>query len=262
MSLSIDESSPVEDVASTLSPSIFPFLTLPAELRLMIYEALLPDEVYLSGSVGSRGLPPAIQALMTIPIIRGEILKHLFTTYQFNWVDVKEPFKPSFGWDRFKQHALPYITSLRINLKEPFSKYTYDRRRPRPFFALLRWMRWRSLRSHLYPWHLKNLQLVETPIQPPWQSGFSGYLLFPYYSNVSFEPPEALDFPRQSAVVPGLESLTVILNDRPSDETVKTFLERCARNGTEGKIGYWQCVKGKLIGWLSLQGNQIVRTTG
>lgn len=201
-------------------------MTLPPEIRLMVYDSLMPITVRFDGWGDYPGLQPAIRALMRVKAIRAELLPHIFTRYHYNWIySFKRPHVHS-GWYRFKRRAIPFLKRFTFEISRSY-------KRPHAptelFYTLLNWMRWRSLRSHLHPWHLKKLTLSVFPYR------------FDKYANPQDLPStESNDeFLEDAPVVPGLESLTIVLNGRVGEEAAKEFLERCASCGVQGKIGYW-----------------------
>lgn len=75
--------------------------------------------------------------------------------------------------------------------------------------------------------------------------------------------PDIKKFLLESAIVPSLNSLTIILNNRPEDEVVSAFLQRCAGNEIEGRIGFRRDLfDKKVFEWFELQDNQVVRISG
>ncbi|KAJ0120668.1 hypothetical protein J7T55_015399 [Diaporthe amygdali] len=270
--------SAIEGVPSPPSQSTFPFMSLPIEIRLMFYDLEMPEIIQLSNEKDSLGLPPLIRTLMNIKIIRDDMLPHLFSRYHFEWVEDDQWACPrlTYAWNRFKRQAIPFITSLSILIDDPFSQPSRNFS-PKPLDALLKWMRWRSLRSHLFPWHLRHLKLAAACIVRPFPEDFcvlrdidslddimndlgAAPLAHPLPPPAPRLDPGTKNFLLKFSVIPSLNSLTIILNDRPEDEVVSAFLQRCAGNGIEGKIGYRQDdEEEEVFEWFELRDNQVVR---
>ncbi|KAK2611689.1 hypothetical protein N8I77_005017 [Diaporthe amygdali] len=269
--------STIKGVPSPPSQSIFPFMSLPIEIRLMFYDLEMPEEVHLSDKKGTLGLPPSIRTLMNIKIIRNDMLPHLFSRYHFQWTEKYHSASSDlpYQWDCFKRQAIPFITSLSILIDDPFSRPSRDFS-PKPLDALLKWMRWRSLRSHLFPWHLRNLKLAAAHLTRPrvmrtstssWSAVAIGAVLAaragPLLPPAPELDPDTKKFLLESAIVPRLNSLTIILNDHPEDEVVSAFLQRCAGNEIEGRIGFRRDLfDKKVFEWFELQDNQVVHISG
>lgn len=224
----------------------------------MVYDAAMPEEVHLANTKTSLGLPPTIRALMRVKDIQDELIPHLFRRYHFHWTDTgRQVFPPNHAWDRFKRYAVPYINTLSIRFKgrvmTPRLKDSYA-----PLEHLLTWARWRGLRPHLHPWNLKNLTLVES-------YDFSRRprrVRLPYSPHT--EPPyDAVDrFLTNVCVVPGLDSLRIVLNSRAGEEAVREFLERCASCEIDGRVGYCPYGQEKVSEWFCLQDDEVVRVDG
>lgn len=243
--------------ASSPPEDTFPFMSLLPEIRLMVYDSAMPyaGEVRLSNSRGSPGLPPTIRALMRVKVIRDELVPHLFGRYHFEWTYARPwlNYWPHNEWDCFKRQVVPYINNLTYRFTRPVSlPRTEDSYEPLDRF--LRWTRWRSLRPHLHPWNLKKLTLVEayepfSDRRPPYQTAtdfFHGTDCF--LMNLS--------------VVPGLDSLRIVLRERAGEEAVKAFLERCESCEIDGRIGYFPYGQEKVSEWFRLEDNQVVRMDG
>ncbi|KAI3391077.1 hypothetical protein diail_8063 [Diaporthe ilicicola] len=259
MALSQGQSSLVEGVASPSPEITFPFMRLSLEIRLLVYDMDMPKQVDLV-SRGSTGLPPHIKALMNVKIIREELLSHLFSRYPFVWTNARawSEFKPEGVC--FKRLVIPFITTLTIHLDRSFS-LTPRQPSPRYLGNLLNWMRWRSLRSHLYPWHLKRLTVVEprcarSQIQPGswnWNPRWSSYAPISPFLDIEM-------FLMNIPVVAGLDSLKIALSTHPGDKAIKAFLERCAGGGIEGRLGYRRNEADRRVSkWFWLQDNQVAR---
>lgn len=247
-------------VAPPPAEDSFPFMSLLPEIRLMVYDSVMPDagEVHLSIMRGSPGLPPTIRALMMVKVIRDELIPHLFGRYHFEWTDahLRAQFWHHYAWDCFKRHVIPYINSLNFRFTLPFwlpsTESSYE-----PLERFLRWTRWRSLRPHLYPWNLKKLTLVEA--YEPYVPLSGPHLPYRRATNVSHSPDRFL---MKVSVVPGLDSLRIVLKNRAGDEAVKSFLERCASCEIDGRIGYCPYGQDKVSEWFCLQNDQVVRMAG
>lgn len=233
-------------------------MSLIPEIRLMVYDAAMPEEleIHLTGTHGFPGISPTIRALMEVNLIRDELIPHLFERYRFQWtLASRDYFNLGRVRDRFKHHAIPRINSLSVH-------FTGGSLSPRhldadndPLRRFLGWARWRSLRPHLFPWQLKNLTLVEDHglLPPRWQA--------PQYTVDDFSL-DASHFLMEVSVVPDLDSLKIVLNDRATDEAIKAFLERCASCEIDGRVGYRPYYAEKVSEWFRLQGNQVVRIDG
>lgn len=227
-------------------------MSLHPELRLMVYDAAMPQEIHLSGSKGSPGLPPTVRALMKVKSIREELIPHLFGRYHFQWTDIwSRNFIYKYSWDCFKRQALPFINSLSFRYTGLVSRPREDSSFER-LDSVLRWARWRSLRPHLYPWHLKRLALVEA--YDPFASRNNLHLAGDGWEHGGDR------FLIEAPVVPGLDSLKIVLNSLPGEEAVRAFLERCASCEIDGRIGYCQYGQETASEWFRLQDNQVVHT--
>lgn len=228
-------------------PEPFPFMTLPPEIRLMVYDTLLPYHVQLDGW-GDYRLQRAIGALMRVKAIRAELVPHIFTRYRFGWIYSFKRDHIHPRWPHFKRSVIPFINSFTFYIHRPHKRPGYS---TEVFSTLLKWMRWRSLRSHLHPWHLKKLALKVRPNRHVPQRLRQYYL--PTAGNDSFL--------RDAPIVPGLESLYIVLTGPLCKEAEKAFLERCASCGVHGKIGHWYHHRGK-VRFLAhvLREGQIVRS--
>lgn len=223
----------------------------------MVYDAAMPEEVHLSNTKHTLGLPPTIRALMRVKPIRDELIPHMFRRCHFHWTDSgRRVFPPDHAWNRFKRHAVPYINSLTVRFEglvaSPRRRTSYV-----PLERLLTWARWRSLRPHLHPWNLKNLTLVEAYDLSSFRFRLPG-------APTGYEPSDnAADrFLTDVCVVPGLQSLRVVLNDRAGEEAVREFLERCASCEIDGKVGYCPYGEEKVSEWFCLQDDQVVCVDG
>lgn len=224
----------------------------------MVYDAAMPEEleIRLNGIMGSPGLPPTIRALMKVNIIRDELISHLFGRYSFQWTDHHQLRGVSARYQCdlckcFKRDVLPHINNLTFRFGGPASlprhKSSHD-----ILHDFLSWARWRSLRSHLFPWSLKKLTLVEK-YYIPWPSRYNAA------ANLA---GGADGFLMDVCVVPGLDSLSIVLNSLAGAEAVKEFLERCASCEIDGRIGYCPYGQEKVSEWFCLQDNQVVRIAG
>lgn len=231
-------------------------MRLPPEIRLMVYDSAMPDEIRLSSRKGSPGLPPTIRALMRIKVIRDELIPHLFGRYHFEWTDVHRPLvRRDHEWGCFKRQVVPYINSFSYRFTRPVSLPRTESSY-KPLDRLLRWARWRSLRPHLHPWNLKKLTLVVAydPFDP-----VQGRRL-PYLpADVCYGPDRFLI---DVSVAPDLDSLRIVLEDHAGEEAMKAFLERCASCEIDGRIGHCPYGQEKVSEWFRLQDNQVVRTAG
>lgn len=250
-----DTPSPPEHVTPPLPVETFPFMSLPPEIRLMVYDAAMPKEIQLCGVRAWRGLPATIQALMNVKTIREELIPHLYGRCNFQWVDINRRAPASllnrYSWDCFRRQALPSINSLIFCCTDPTS-YSRPVSSFRRLDSFLRWARWRSLRAHLYPWHLKKLTLVKS------YSNFLGRY------NSRWEPDLEHGVNRfliKAPIVAGLDSFRMVLNSRPSEEAARAFLERCESSAIDGSIGYCQYGRGIVSEWFRLRDKQVVCET-
>lgn len=253
-------SSRYQMIPSDNSVDIFPFLSLPTEIRIMIYDAALPEEVHhIDGRCS--GILPWIRAFMRIKAVRTEFLSHFFSRSHFIWHDVALNISGANDRrDPFKRYAVPFIATLTILLQStPSASKSNSPPDPEGFDALLRWMRWRSVRSHIHPWHLKHLTLVAPHFLPPHQPYWLGMTSKSATEsfNCLFSPLLHPILLTRACNVSGLYSLDIILPSYPELEPAKKFFGRCASNGLVGMIGYQEQPVGKVI-WLCLENNQIV----
>lgn len=246
----------------------FPFLSLPPEIRLMVYDVAMPEEIHLTGHYGSPGLPSTIRALIKVKGIREELIPHLFGRYHFAWIRASTPPRPrgpfrlhircEYEPDRFKPLAIAHISSLSIRFTGPVALNSH-RLSLDDLDLFLRWARWRSLRSHLYTWSLEKLTLVEA-FEPPGMP-FCQFRRFPNRWKAEFSR-DASRFLTNIPVVPGLQSLKIVLNNPATKEAMKAFLERCAGCEIDGRVAYCLYGQENVPVWFRLQDNQVVRTDG
>lgn len=229
----------------------------------MVYDAAMPEEIHLTGHYGSPGLPSTIRALMGVKGIREELIPHLFGRYHFAWIRASPLPRPRirngcYDRDCFNPLAVAHISSLSIRFTGPVElnshRLSYDE-----LDRFLRWARWRSLRSHLHTWSLEKLTLVEAfePPGPP----FSQSRRFPNHWTAEFSR-DASRFLTNIPVVPGLQSLEIVLNNPATKEAMKAFLDRCASCEIDGRVAYCLYGQEKVLRWFHLQDNQVVRTDG
>lgn len=129
-------------------------LDAPLELRVIIYDHLIPLEVDLPSP-----LPAGISALLvTSKQTRSEVLSRLWRIPNVSW----QGSFTSTTWTKFRRIAIPHIRDLTIVVhNEPKSSWFMDNE----FHQLLQWMCRRSksgLRAR-YPWALENLTLRDVP---------------------------------------------------------------------------------------------------
>lgn len=232
-------------------------MSLPPEIRLMVNDSAMPEEVHLATIKHTLGLPPTIISLMSVKPIRDELIPHMFARYHFHWTNSssgRQVLSHDHAWDRFKRHAVPYINSLTVRFEglvlqqsSQISYYFLER--------LLTWARWRSLRPHLHPWNLKNLTLVEA-------YNLSSFRLRLPWTSAEPSDPAADRFLINVCVVPGLESLKIVLNHRAGEEAIREFLDRCASCEIDGKVGYSPYGEEKVSEWFCLQDDQVIRVDG
>lgn len=247
-------------------------MSLPIEIRLMVYDVGMPKEVHLISKGGFTGIPLHVRALMNIKLIRKEMLPHFFSRYNFRWLDARawSGFKPQ--GDLFKRYVIPFLTSLSIHLERPLSANSFHQSSSKQLGDLIKWMRWRGQRSHLYPWHLKRLTLVEAHYRyvPPFlRRRLPAVMSASHPLRVNRDVPldggnmhPALEkFLTMIPLVPGLKSLRIALNYDPGEKVVKAFLERCAGGGAEGGLGYRRkAYEEEVSEWCWLKDDQIVHT--
>ncbi|KAG8156598.1 hypothetical protein KVR01_013549 [Diaporthe batatas] len=241
----------------------FPFMSLPPEIRLMVYDFLIREQTAMSykwgvpaGTVGLSDshnmLSSSVKSLLKVKDIRAEIFPQLLSRYQFEWAEAGD-WTSSERWESFKRYVLPFISSLTITI--------HDKDRPRKssiklFTIILKWMRWRSQRTHIHPWQLKSLTLKEGPrVTVP----------IPLWAFFRWERDgterDVSHFLVNGPMVPGLESLTIVLKTKPQEEAAKACLERFAGCGVEGKLGYWHDDQRKVAYWFHLDEGQLIQTT-
>lgn len=245
------------EIATTVPEQPFPFMSLFPEIRLMVYDAAMPEglEVHLTGTQGFPGISPTIRALMQVNLIRDELIPHLFERYHFQWsLSGRQYFNLGRVRDRFKHHAIPRINSLSVRFTGLGSSPRHLDSDNDPMRRLLGWARWRSLRPHLFPWQLKNLTLAEEFDLVPRRQA-------PYQTDDDLSL-DASYFLMEVSVVPDLDSLKIVLNDRATDEAIKAFLERCASCEIDGRVGYRPYYEKEVSEWFRLQDNQVVRIDG
>lgn len=225
----------------------------------MIYDATLPEEVHHITGRSSR-VSPWVQALMKIKGTRNEYLSRLFSRSHFIWHDSDVALDPSEANDRqdpFKRYALPFITTITIYLRSTASAVK-SRLPPEQFDSLLRWMRWRSVRSRIHPWHVKHLKFVMPHILPrhqlSWRDMASVTVKQFYEYQSGFIHPHVLT---RAHKISGLHSLDIVFPCYPKPEAAKKFFEQCASKGLVGKIGYQQ-QSGEKVSWLCIKNNQLL----
>lgn len=119
MALSNTGSTCTEMVSST----VFPFMSLPLEIRIMIYDAIIPATIRRSVA-DIEGISPCIQAFMMMKVTRNEFLGRLFSDCHFVWTGANSQHEYDDSRDSFRRYAVPFIRTLTIHLENPwlFSK--------------------------------------------------------------------------------------------------------------------------------------------
>lgn len=238
-------------------------MSLPPELRLMIYDVLIREPTDPSSSSREAdivvlsddhtALSSRVKSLLKVKDIRAELLSRLFAKYQFEWTGFDSR-DWNLRWVSFKRYAIPFINNLTFAIHDAPRPHS---RTDKPFVTTLKWMRWRSQRSHLYPWQLKSLTLrgLPRPYTPPGMQ-------FPPWLRNEMERHDTFRYILWAPVVPVLDSLNITLRSKPRSKDSKAFLQRCADCGVEGKLGYWKRKSGgRLYYRLRLEGGQLIRTT-
>lgn len=242
------------DALSSPRRDIFPFLSLPAEIRIHIYKIATSDCIcvpYRLRSVFIHSLncswcrrrherpvvpfPPQLKALLYVKQIRDDMLPHLHLA----WVGgLSERTRPP-CWDSFKRSAIPAVLHLTIGLERLFRRY--NKKLCQPPYDLLSWMRWRSQRASRYRWNLTHLTLIEGsrnwPSDPLRIIDFSHSNVYRFTTPANGEVPQdaealAKDFP----MIKGLTSLTLVLMEQPGPVLLDRLTKRCEAHGIEVKI--------------------------
>lgn len=228
----------------------FRFMSLPPELRIMIYDVLIREQTALSEkwcapadlvvvSHYNTTLSSSVQSLLKVKDIRAELLSRLLKRYQFEWTGSSDLEINSTGrWLSFKRYVLPFINNLTVSIYNPDNPLKRD---TNLFYNILRWMRWRSLRSHLYPWQLKSLTVreVSRAARPSAsESRFTAVVMNRLKDDTAWEYDVAR-FLIGLPMVPSLDSLKIVLKNEPLPGAAKAFLARCAACGVEGIIETW-----------------------
>lgn len=135
-------------------------LDLPLELRVLIYDYIIPHEIILPGS-----LPAGVSALLvTSKQTRSEILSHLWATPNVSW----QGSFTSTTWTKFRRISIPHIRHLTIVVhNDPRASWYLGN----DFHQLLQWMCRRSkpgLKAR-YPWALEDLTLRDVPRALIWK---------------------------------------------------------------------------------------------
>lgn len=240
------------DALSSPNRDVFPFMSLPAEIRIRIYEIATsscvcvpwtprsPSKHYLSCSMCRRRhdrypqavqFPPHVKALLSVKQIRDDMLPHLHLA----WVGgFRGPMTPC--WDSFKRSAIPAVEHLTICVEVLF--FRHSAKLHRHSRELLSWMRWRSQRASRYGWNLTHLTLIEGsrywPSNPLRVMDGSHFAFHRATIAASEEVPKdtkalAKDFP----MIKGLKSLTLILLGQPGPVLLDGLSKKCEAHGIE-----------------------------
>lgn len=241
------------DALSSPRRDIFPFLSLPAEIRIRIYKIATSDCIcvpYRPRSVLIHSLrcpwcrqrlerpvvpfPPQLKALLYVKQIRDDMLPHLHLAWVGGLSRRRVP-----CWDSFKRSAIPAVLHLTICVERLFCRYST--KLSMPSHELLRWMRWRSQRASRYRWNLTHLTLIEGsrnwPSDPLCIVDASHVRMFRLNTPASEEVPQdaealAKDFP----MIKGLTSLTLVLLQQPGPVLLDRLSKRCKAHGIEVKV--------------------------
>lgn len=223
-------------------------MSLPPELRLMIYDVLIREQTALSEELRAPAdlvvvsdhnttLSSSVQSLLQVNDVGAELFSRLLRRYKFEWTGSSD-LEISRRWLSFKRYVIPFINNLTVSIYDPEHPL---KRETNLFHNILTWMRWRSLRSHLYPWQLKSLTLreVSRAARPSASdSRFIAVLLNRMKDNIAWEH-DVICFLVGPPMVPGLDSLKIVLINEPLPGAAKAFLARCAACGVEGIIETW-----------------------
>lgn len=236
---------------STPKRDIFPFFSLPAEIRIHIYRInaerctcdpsrAYPAAMHSSGSKlcwhrydsHADPFPPHVRALLQVKEIRNDMLPHLRLAWVVGLGSNMGP-----RWKSFKHSAIPAVSHLTIGVTRLYNKNsTMLKWRAR---ELLHWMRWQSQHASEYGWNLRHLTLIEGSYS--WLSNPNRIL--DKFEDMSFEIPVAkqtpgdaeslaIDFP----MIKGLSSLNLVLIRQPGPVWLDKLSRRCTAHGIDLKI--------------------------
>lgn len=230
---------------------IFPFMSLPAEIRIQIYKIDTPDCICVPSWYHPRYMhclgcarcfsqrtkikplipfPPHIKALLQIKQIRDDMLPHLHLA----WVGgITPPMVRS--WRSFKQSAIPAVSNLTIGIRRLFrrSKLCLDPG------ELLRWMQWRSQQTSRYQWNLRHLTLLEGsrhwPANPASPVGIMDISYERGYPNAKKEesPETAEAMAKGFPMIKGLRTLRLRLMAQPCPVFLDRLSKRCEAHGID-----------------------------
>lgn len=151
------------NLSSQTTGGDFPFLSLPAEIRLMIYyEIRLPSNIHLP----RPRLPASVKALLRINGIRSELLVLMGQKCHFHrcrakyYRSVMSSSLPT--WSAFVKYALPHIKKLSLTVPSFFCGWHWLMNRE--LSEILRSLRVRQLDRHRdkpLPWNLQHLTIME-----------------------------------------------------------------------------------------------------
>lgn len=235
---------------SSPSRDIFPFMSLPAEIRIHIYKIATsncicvpyrPRPTFIHslyclwcwpGNIKYPDpFPPHVKALLQVKQIRDDMLPHLHLA----WVGGFSPMEAA--WSSFKHSAIPAVSRLTIGFTRLFrtcgTKLCFHPS------ELLYWMRWRSQRASRYLWNLHHLTLIEGSRNWPSNPCQIVDALQGSYSPIPGEeekPEDAEALAKSFPMIEGLRTLRLHLMERPGPVLLDRLSKKCEAHGIELKV--------------------------
>lgn len=253
------------DALSTPKRDIFPFMSLPAELRIQIYElatassdicvpsrhrprALICPHCYLTRreiATAPTLFPLQIRTLLQIKQIRDDMLPHLHLSWVGGLEDRMDP-----SWDTFKQFAIPAVSHLTIGIDTLFNtreRSTRVCRRPR---RLLRWMQRRSQETSGRGWNLTHLTLIEGSNNWPDNPHHIDHRVLIKIAGAEEIPGRSEAMARHFPMIKGLRSLKLVFTEDPDPALLDGLSKKCEAHGVdvefvvpEEQVGNWLMIE-------------------
>lgn len=245
------------DVLSTPKRDIFPFMLLPAEIRIQIYNIATSDCIcvpYRAHRVytcpccwredGPSPIPPHVKVLLQVKQIREDMLPHLHLA----WVGGCSPQ----GWDSFKHSVIPSVSRLTIGVIKLFDYYGSSH--PRHRYTLLSWMKEQSQQTSQRPWNLRHLTLIEDSRNwpgNPLSIGSDSYHGYYPLSSMKETSQAARAMAERFPMIQGLQSLNLVLVQQMHPVLLDILSKRCEARGIDLKVTvqeeHTRCVNKKYL---------------
>lgn len=238
------------DTLSTSGGGIFPFMSLPAEIRIMVYKIVSspcvcvpyrPHRPYSSAedftfpyidlgfcnSVDKTDpfpFPPQVKALLQVKQIREDMLPHLHLA----WVGSLRPGIDPY-WGTFQDSIIPAVSHLTIGVEHLFdSKSGRVCKHPA---RLLRWMRYRSQYAPVSGRNLTHLTLIDGcynwPKNPFRIHDLSNDFERQSLKEVLEDTVKAEESVKSFPMINGLRELKLVLMEHPGQVFLDRLSQKC-----------------------------------